>query len=118
MKKREYQDYIQDIVDACGDIEKFIVKMKFEEFRKDRKTTFAVTKAIEVIGEAVKNVPEYVKARYFHIPWKAIAGMRNKLAHEYFGIDLKVLWETAANDVPALKKDFERINRIIIKNKG
>jgi uncharacterized protein with HEPN domain len=83
--------------------------MDFNDFVKDRKTVFAVIRALEIIGEAAKNIPLQVKNRYPQIPWKEMAGMRDKVIHEYFGVDLKRVWSTVNNDIPSLKTDFEKI---------
>jgi uncharacterized protein with HEPN domain len=68
-----------------------------------------VVRAIEIIGEAAKNVPEQVRKKYPDVPWKQMAGMRDKLIHEYFGVDLEILWETAKDDVPQLKTPISEV---------
>ena len=72
-------------------------------FVKDTKTTYAVIRALEIIGEATKKVPSSVKTNYGQIPWKKMAGMRDKVIHEYFGVDLKRVWNTVKNDLPEVK---------------
>ena len=109
MKKRDYTDYLQDVVDSCSDVQEFIKGMSYADFIGDKKTKSASTRAIEVIGEAVKNIPAAFRARHANIPWKQIAGMRDKLIHEYFGVDAKVLWKTAKEDIPFIKAEFEKI---------
>jgi len=109
MKKREYEDYVQDILESAAAIKGFIGSMTEKEFILDKKTHFAVTRAIEVIGEAVKNIPTSFRANHPHVPWKEMAGMRDKLVHEYFGIDLRVLWKTAKDDVSQIEGVFEKI---------
>src|ERR1700687_648769 len=103
MKSREYLDYLADILDATLKVERFIRRMKFKEFCEDDKTVFAVTRALEIIGEATKKITKSVKDRYSSIPWKEMAGIRDKLIHEYFGVDLEVVWKTAKEDLPGLK---------------
>ncbi len=103
MKKRDYSDFVQDILDTINDVENFIDGMDFEEFIKDKKTVYSVIRAIEIIGEATKNVPELIRTKYPDVPWKKMAGMRDRLVHGYFGVDLEILWETAKEDVPQLK---------------
>jgi len=98
--KREYKDYINDIIDAIERIEKFTKGFTFEEFEKDEKTVLAVVRTLEIMGEAVKNVPVSVKNEHKEIPWRKITGMRDKLIHEYFGVNNKVVWKTIKEDIP------------------
>jgi uncharacterized protein with HEPN domain len=112
---RIYLDYVQDILDSIRDIESFIKGMTFEEFKKDRKTINAVVRSIEVIGEASKKLPAAIKARYPDVPWKKMAGMRDKLIHEYFGVDLEILWVVSRKEIKALKPAIRRIKSDIHK---
>ncbi len=107
MKNRDYRDYIQDILNSIIDVEDFIRGMSYEEFKKDKKTINAVVRSIEIIGEAGKKIPQVLKARHKRIPWKEMAGMRDKLIHEYFGIDVEILWKTAKDDLPPLKQPVQ-----------
>jgi uncharacterized protein with HEPN domain len=107
--KREISDYIQDILQAMNAVLDFVKDMAYGNFSKDTKTIFAVVRAIEVIGEAVKNIPSNSRKKYPEIPWKKIAGMRDKLIHEYFGVKLERVWETVKRDIPKLKPLFEKI---------
>jgi len=109
MKKRDYGDFVQDILDSINDVENFIDGMEFEDFIKDKKTIYSVVRAIEIIGEAAKNVPEQIRTKYPDVPWKQMAGMRDKLIHEYFGVDLEIIWETAKDDVPRLKTAVSKV---------
>ncbi len=96
-------------MDAVNDIENFIDKMSFEQFINDRKTMNAVVRSIEVIGEASKNVPQSIKEKYKTLPWRQMAGMRDKLIHAYFGVDRDTLWKAATKDIPPLKKTIEKV---------
>jgi uncharacterized protein with HEPN domain len=107
--KKEFLDYIEDIIEAMDDAMNFVKGMEYDVFVKDRKTVYAVTRAMEIIGEAVKKIPTSVKNRYSQIPWKDMAGMRDKVIHEYFGVDLKRVWSTIKKDIPNLKLLFEKI---------
>jgi uncharacterized protein with HEPN domain len=109
MKRRDYGDFVQDILDSINDIESFIRGMDFEEFIKDKKTVYSVIHAIEIIGEATKNIPEQIIKKYPEVPWKKMAGMRDKLIHGYFGTDLEILWKTAQDDVPQLKVPVSKV---------
>jgi len=107
--KEEFLDYVEDVVEAMDDAMRFVEGMEYDDFVKDKKTAYAVTRAVEIIGEAVKKIPERVKNRYPKIPWKRMAGMRDKLIHEYFGVDLRRVWNTVKKDIPNLKPLFEKI---------
>jgi len=103
LKTRHYRQSLQDIVDSIDDIERFVAGVTREGLARDRKTLFAVTKALENIGEAAKQVPAAVRRRNPDIPWKDIAGMRDVLVHDYFGIDAGIVWKTVHEDLPALR---------------
>lgn len=107
--KDEFLDYVEDVVEAMDDAMSFVEGLEYDGFVKDKKSVYAVTRAVEIIGEAVKKIPDRVKRRYSKIPWKRMAGMRDKLIHEYFGVDLRRVWNTVQKDIPNLKPLFEKI---------
>lgn len=109
MIEKECRDYIQDILDCINDAASFISGMTFDSFITDRKTINAVIRSIEVIGEAAKNVPETLRKKYPAIPWKKMAGMRDKLIHEYSGVDLEMVWKTATEDLPSIKPIISKV---------
>ncbi len=109
--KNEYLDYVEDIIKAMDDASKFVKDLNYDSFVKDRKTVYAVIRALEIIGEATKNIPSGVKNQYPEIPWKDMAGMRDKVIHAYFGVDLKRIWSTVSSDIPSLKACFEKMLR-------
>ena len=109
MKEREYGDFTQDIIDCIEALEEFTQGISFETFSKDRKTIFAVTRSLEIIGEATKNLPKSLRDKYPNIPWKKMAAVRDKLAHGYFGIDLEILWGVAKKDMPPLKPLIQQV---------
>ena len=89
--------------------QEFIAGLTFKTFEDDQKTIFAVSRAVEIIGEASKQIPKEICEQYPDIPWKAIAGMRDKMIHHYFGVNLKILWNTVNNDLPGLKPELLKI---------
>lgn len=101
--KRILKDYLDDIAFSIEKIEQFTSQLTQAQFIVDTKTNFAVIRAFEMIGEAVKHLPEETRTPYPQIPWRAIAGIRDKLIHEYFGVNLDVIWETIQVDLPPLK---------------
>jgi uncharacterized protein with HEPN domain len=107
--KRDYKLFVKDILDAIDKIEEFIGRMEYGEFIQDDKTSTAVVKKIEIIGEAIKNIPRDVKARYNFIPWRDIVGMRDKITHDYFGIDYEIVWKVVKEKLPALKIQVEQV---------
>jgi len=109
LKRRDLRDYLQDILDSINDIESFAGNMSFEEFTKDRKTINAVVRSIEIIGEASKKIPGTLRAKYETLPWKEMTGMRDKLIHAYFGVDLETLWKTVKDDIPPLKQLIQKM---------
>lgn len=107
--KREYFDYIQDILNSIDEIVFFIKGMNFQIFEQDRKTINAVIRSLEVIGEAAKKIPDEIKIGYPLIPWRNISGMRDKLIHEYFGVDEEIVWKVAFEEIPALKPAIKKL---------
>lgn len=103
MTQRDLADSLEDILEAIGAIERFTAKINLENFVRNEEKCFAVEKALEIVGEAVKNIPDSVRRDYPKIPWKKIAGMRDKLAHQYWRTDVEVVWKTVQEDVPKLK---------------
>lgn len=103
MTKRQPTAFLQDILDAIADIETFTTDVDFQAFSANREKTLAVLKSIEIIGEAVKQIPDDIRTQYPNIEWQSISGMRNILVHEYWGIDINVVWATVQNGLPPLK---------------
>ena len=100
---REYVDYLRDILDAIMKTRQFVEGMDFDGFCSDDKTVFAVVRALEIIGEATKKIPDEVRERYPDLHWREMAGLRDKLAHDYFGANLDVVWKTVTDDLPLLR---------------
>jgi uncharacterized protein with HEPN domain len=100
MKDRDLRDYINDLIEACEDIITFTEGISYSDFIDDKKTVNAVIRSLEVIGEATKNLSASFRNKYPNIPWKQMAGMRDKLIHAYFGIDKQMVWQVINNDIP------------------
>ena len=107
--KREFLDSVEDVLGAIQKAQSFCGGMSFETFAGDDKTVWATIRAIEVIGEAAKSVPPSIRRKYPEIPWLDIIGMRSKLVHEYFGVELRVVWTTVQEDLPRIQPLFKRL---------
>lgn len=111
MKKetRTYLMYLNDIQLAMSRIGEYIHGYNFEQFHKDYKTVDAVVRNFEIIGEASKNIPSTIKEKYPNVPWDEMYLLRNRVTHEYFGIDYEILWDIASNYLPANLLQIETI---------
>ena len=101
--KRDISIYVKDIIENMGRVERFVEGMSYEDFIRDEKTSFAVLRCIEIMGEAAKHIPESIRLKYSKTPWKDIGGMRDKVIHFYFGVDLKRVWLVIKEDIPEIK---------------
>lgn len=107
--KRNFEIYLNDILDNIEKGESFVSGMSYSQFQQDSKSSYALLRCIEIIGEAVKHLPPSLRKKYPEIPWKDIAGMRDKVIHFYFGLDLKTVWLVVKEDFPRLKEQVEKI---------
>jgi uncharacterized protein with HEPN domain len=99
---REHVDFLEDIRDAAFKAQQFVAGMAFDAFAADEKTAYAVVRALEIIGEAAKRIPQEVRDQAPNIPWRAMSGIRDKLIHDYTSVNLEVAWQTVTGDLPGL----------------
>lgn len=109
MSRRGVKLYLQDILDSINKITEYTQGLTYESFSKDEKTIDAVVRNLEIIGEAAKNVPSEVTGRYNDVNWEKMVSMRNKIMHEYFGIDVEILWQTIRENLPELKEQIQKL---------
>lgn len=114
--KKDERVFIEHILECIELIERYTQNKTKKEFFNSVQLQDSIIRRIEIIGEAVKNIPEDLKKRYPNIPWKNIGSMRDILIHEYFGIDLKLTWEVVKRDIPILKKKMLNIKQDLIDN--
>jgi len=100
---REYKAYLRDILEAIDKIERYTENMNFEDFSDNELIQDGVIRNLEIIGEAVKNLPDDIKKDYSEVEWRKIAGLRDIFIHAYFGVDLEVIWDIVKNKVSELK---------------
>ena len=107
-KNRQVDDYLNDISEAISDIATFVENMSFEDFAADKKTTNAVIRSLEVLGEATKNIPTSIRNQHPDIPWSQMAGMRDVLIHNYMGVDLMTVWKVIKERLPGLESKIKK----------
>lgn len=106
---REFLDFVEDILDAMNKAEILLEGVSYSQFENDFRINFAVVRALEIIGEAVKRLPEDLYQRYPDIPWKGMAGMRDRIIHGYDNVDLQIVWDVVKRDIPQIKPKIELI---------
>ena len=106
---RLVRQYVEDMIDAIDKATEFTRGMSYEQFAADAKTTYAVTRALEILGEAAKQFPPTIREQYPEAPWREMAGIRDRLIHGYARVSSKVLWKTVWEDLPPLLVVLQRM---------
>ena len=105
----EFLDFVEDILDAMDKAEILVEGFAYEEFETDFRTNFAVIRALEIIGEAAKRLPVSLREQYPAIPWRGMAGMRDRIIHGYDTVDLQIVWDVVKQDIPEIKPQIQQI---------
>jgi uncharacterized protein with HEPN domain len=113
-KNRTCKMFFDDLLFAIGRVFEYTAGQDFTGFKKDYKTVDAVIRNFEIIGEAAKNIPSVIKEQHPEVPWSEMYLLRNKVSHEYFGIDYEIIWDIITNDLPVNKEQVEKIAAEII----
>ena len=110
MSSRPAHLLVMDIIESIEKIERYIVDLDHDAFMRDQKTVDAVVWNLQVIGEAANRIPDVVKEQHPEIEWRRIVGLRNRIVHGYFGLDLEIIWEILQHELPALKATISDIH--------
>lgn len=112
----EFLDYIEDIIDAMDKAELLLNDVTYEELVADFRINFAVFRDLEIVGEATKRLPDSIREQYPNIPWREMAGMRDRLIHNYDRVDYKIVWDTVKKRIPNVKPQISQILQDFTEN--
>ncbi|MFP4168285.1 MAG: DUF86 domain-containing protein [Desulfonatronovibrionaceae bacterium] len=118
MSTRKWQFRLRDMLESSRKIQSYIHGLSFDDFCDDEKTMDAVIRQLTVIGEASAHIPQEVAAAHPEIPWDVIRGMRNVIVHEYFGVNIRIVWTTANKNIPELHNQLEKLVQTLAKKNG
>ena len=110
---KESAVFLGHILNCIDKVDEYIYSLSEVDFSRDIKTQDSVLRQLEIIGEAMKNLPKELMDKYPDIKWKQFIGMRDKLIHNYFGVDMSIVWDTFQKDLPVLKKQIVKILRLL-----
>jgi len=105
----EFLDYVEDTVDAMEKAEILLKGVTYDQFESNFRINFAVVRALEIVGEATKRLPMTLRDQYPNIPWKQMAGMRDRIIHGYDTVDLEIVWDVVKQDIPQIKPQIQQI---------
>lgn len=117
MSKRSDKEFLSDVREAIHRIKAYTVEMNYDSFLDDTKTQDAVVRNLEIIGEAAKGVTKELREKYANVPWKSMSGVRDRLIHHYFGVNLDVVWEIISSELGEVLSQIENILKEM-ENKG
>jgi uncharacterized protein with HEPN domain len=106
---RDYKVYLEDMREACEKARRYVEGLPFEIFASDEKTIDAVVRNLEILGEAAKQIPDNFRALHPQVDWHRIGGLRDILIHQYFGVDMVIIWDVVQNKIPTLIQQLDQI---------
>ena len=115
MSERSQALFLTDIIESISAIESYVTDRTFDQFATDRKTFSATIRELEIIGEAIRNISDEIKRAYPEVLWQEIRSFRNKITHEYFGIDARIVWDVVLNELATLKLQVTEIMESVTK---
>ena len=110
MSSRPAKVLVEDILEAMEKIARYITDIDRDAFLKDERTADAVVRNLEIVGEAASRLPDNFKLQHENIPWRKIVGLRNRIVHEYFGVDLDIIWSILQNELPVFRASLQKIH--------
>jgi len=110
MSQRSSRIFLEDIIQSADKIRRYTKGLEYDDFVRNEMVTDAVLRNIEIIGEAAGNIPDDIRSRYSHIPWRRIVGLRNIVIHAYFNVDLNIIWQIVTVNLPEIRDDIRSVS--------